>query len=498
MRHHTTLLTDCFPLVALVALTRFFTRSHFLYDIDSVNFALAILKFDPAVYQPHPPGYFLYIILGRLLNLVTGDANAAFVLISIVASCGAAVMIYLLAFNWYGRRAATAAALLFACSPLAWFHGTVALTYMVECFFSTTIGYLGWRLRQGHGSGKALAMTLGIATGFRPSTILFLGPLCLYAMCTRGTKQKIHAALVLAATLLTWLVPMLLLAGGPHRYIDSLLALWSVAPAKNAIWASPIAFSVARFLLVLAITGLCFGAGLAFSFLRTAIPRPSDRGISLFIWIWILPGLLFFTLIFLLFVNSGYLLVLSPPLFAVLGRNIFAWCVRWNSAGYVRNIALLAAAAANTAFFFSAPVYCSLRSVRRFEADLVSFTSAVRRTIAPDSTILIGFDSHFLGYRHAAYYLPEYLTVQYPGLRIAGEPGAFAARNRQTLFLHTLPVNHFQTLALLPLPENKEDTLYLDHVYSRFPNHDLSRIRAGRWSFAIASVSDLTHLFGSL
>src|SRR5215217_8539075 len=42
-----------------------------LEDIDSINFALGLHHFDPALHQPHPPGYPVYIALGRLtLGLV--------------------------------------------------------------------------------------------------------------------------------------------------------------------------------------------------------------------------------------------------------------------------------------------------------------------------------------------------------------------------------------------------------------------------------------------
>src|SRR5712672_1493408 len=37
-----------------------------LEDIDSINFALGLRHFDPAMYQPHPPGYPIYILLGHL------------------------------------------------------------------------------------------------------------------------------------------------------------------------------------------------------------------------------------------------------------------------------------------------------------------------------------------------------------------------------------------------------------------------------------------------
>jgi 4-amino-4-deoxy-L-arabinose transferase-like glycosyltransferase len=118
---------ECALLVSAVVLTRFLFRSHYLYDIDSVNFALALDHFDPTVYQPHPPGYFLYVFLGRLANTIFNDANTALVAISIVASAAAVFLIYLLAENWFGRKAALFAGLIFLFSPLSWFHGTVAL-----------------------------------------------------------------------------------------------------------------------------------------------------------------------------------------------------------------------------------------------------------------------------------------------------------------------------------------------------------------------------------
>ncbi len=164
--------------VFAVALSRFAFRSHLLYDLDSVNFALGIGRFDPRTYQAHPPGYFLYILLGRLINGVVHDANLALVLLSIAASCGTVVLIYRMAFEWFGERAARFAGLLFLFSPLAWFHGTVALTYSVEAFFSALIGYLCWRVSGGNlRLVIPAAIALGVSAGVRPSSFLFLAPL---------------------------------------------------------------------------------------------------------------------------------------------------------------------------------------------------------------------------------------------------------------------------------------------------------------------------------
>jgi hypothetical protein len=74
-----------------VGLSRFAFRSHDLYDLDSVNFALGMTHFDPRLHQPHPPGYFLYICCGRLLAHFIHDPNLALVLLSIAANSGTVV-----------------------------------------------------------------------------------------------------------------------------------------------------------------------------------------------------------------------------------------------------------------------------------------------------------------------------------------------------------------------------------------------------------------------
>src|SRR5438552_16383912 len=100
-------------LTGAVAITRFVFRSHYLYDLDSVNFALAMQRFDPRVHHPHPPGYFLYICLGRLLNVLFHDANLALVVFRLLASCGVSIVIYKMTMYWIGPTATFFASIFF-------------------------------------------------------------------------------------------------------------------------------------------------------------------------------------------------------------------------------------------------------------------------------------------------------------------------------------------------------------------------------------------------
>lgn len=108
-------------LAGAVAITRFVFRSHYLYDLDSVNFALGMQHFDPRIHQPHPPGYFLYICLGRVLNTIFHDANLSLVVVSILASCALAIVLYTMTLEWFGPMAAQFAGVLFLLSPLLGF-----------------------------------------------------------------------------------------------------------------------------------------------------------------------------------------------------------------------------------------------------------------------------------------------------------------------------------------------------------------------------------------
>jgi 4-amino-4-deoxy-L-arabinose transferase-like glycosyltransferase len=302
-------------LACAVAISRFAFRSHDLYDLDSVNFALAMEHFDPRIYQPHPPGYFLYVCLGRLFNLIVHDANLALVLLSIAASCGVILIIYKMTLLWFGPREARFASLLFLCSPLAWFHGTVALTYSVEAFFSALLGYLCWRIDSGNTILIAPAgVILGISAGVRPSSLLFLGPLYLFSVRNAKLNRKLIGVAALVLTLAAWIWPMILASGGFVAYSGALFSLWRLVPAKNTVFNSSPATSIARACTIGFIYLLGFGAA-SFALVQGLRHRVlADPKKTLFTTVWIAPAVCFFTFVFLQFVNSGYLLLMAARL----------------------------------------------------------------------------------------------------------------------------------------------------------------------------------------
>ena len=75
-------------LALLTLLSRWPYRARMLYNWDAVQFALALREFDVAKHQPHPPGYLLYVGLGRLANRSLGDPTLAYVALAMLFSAG--------------------------------------------------------------------------------------------------------------------------------------------------------------------------------------------------------------------------------------------------------------------------------------------------------------------------------------------------------------------------------------------------------------------------
>jgi len=156
-------------LIALLTLlSRIPYRARILYDWDSVQFALALREYDVVKHQPHPPGYILYVALGRLVNAWLDDPTTSYAVLSMTFSALATFITYYLARQLYDRTTALMAAVLLSSSPMFWFLGSVATSYVAEAFFAAAIAYLSYRALNGSEWGSWLgAATLGLAGGLR-------------------------------------------------------------------------------------------------------------------------------------------------------------------------------------------------------------------------------------------------------------------------------------------------------------------------------------------
>jgi hypothetical protein len=335
-------------LLALTAAVRVAWASRTLYTVDSVLFSLATERYDVPALRPHPPGYPVFVFLGWLARKLVPDANGAFVLVSALFSLLAVAALYTLVRAWGSRRAAVAAALLFSFAPTFVFNGVVALSYTAEAAASAGLALLAWRALQRPTPLRLalLGAAWGLAVGIRQSLFLFLGPLVLVPLLDPGLRwagvRTVRRALwtgfpALAAALL-WFLPMVALSGGYAAWKRATDLQSAYVVFADSVWQRGMAAlreHVDRLLYFLHWDWLVLLLGAcALALLAWRRVRPWPRHAGLLLAAWLLPGTLFYLLVFDGWDRGpiGYVLTLLPALYAMAAlagdaalRALAAW-----------------------------------------------------------------------------------------------------------------------------------------------------------------------------
>lgn len=454
-------------LFIITIISRFFLTSNYFFHSDSINFALAIEKYDIAAHQPHPPGYFLYVMLGRLLNLFVADTNKGFVLISILFSGLTIVGVYYLARELYDNKTALLAASLGITSPNLWFHGEVALTYTVEAFFSTLIAFFCWKAWQGEERYMWMtAIALGIAGGIRQNTPVFLLPLWLFSMKGLHRRELFGCLTLFVLASLAWFVPMVWMTGGWEAYISAFTELWLFNTGHNSVfekgWPAFRLFSLTLFGFV--VYGI--GSGIvalaldAYSIVRRRKIATIVRRKVLFFSIWVLPALLFYLLIFIHPANPGYTLIFLPALLimsAAAAGDLVAELEKTIGRG-LRIAVPVGLLSINVLIFFCSPWPISYREIKGHDRYLAAMIDCLRN-LDPQNTAIFLRPYVYYGTRHFMYYLPEFRVYEVD-LTIAatGEiRKIFSGTGRRTFLSDEIVLPENITNFATPLKEDEKE-----------------------------------------
>lgn len=427
----------------VAVLTRIPFASRLLYHMDSVQYALALDHYDIGLHQPHPPGYFLYILLGRVVRLVVDDPNRAFITLSVLFTAGCVVVVYLLARDMFGVRCALLAAVLAITSPNLWFHGAVALNYGLESFFSVTIAYLCWKIaaEKKHAAWLPLAIILALSGGIRQNTPVFLLPLVIYACRQLPLRSLLLGGITFSSVALAWFVPMIHATGGWEAYGSSFRELWHFNTGHNSVFEQGLEVLLVNARTLLGFIACSIGAGVVVAALcgyivvrRRQFER-IDKEKRFFFIFWIMPAFLFYLLIFIHPANPGYVLIITPPLCILLAKTVeflhqeLSPLLSWNW-----NLIIAALLVTVNLYLFLLSAYpISAYIIRRHDCDLALMLKHLN-TFDPATTALFVEPYIFYGFRHVMYYLPEYTAYQ-AEYAVAADGQVrefFGGKNRQT------------------------------------------------------------------
>jgi len=314
-----------------ILLTRIPFVSKYLYEWDSVNYALALEKYDILHHQPHPPGYLFYVGLGKGINQVFNDANNTMIFISVILSILTAILIYFLVKQMFNRPIALSASTLLIFNPLFWFYGEIATIYLSSAFFATLIVYLSYQVFVGNEKFfYPSILALGLAGGFRQDLVILMLPLWLFCLFYYNLNKKriMKTFIVLIPSVLVWFIPTVILAGGYEQYSHlSDLLFWMCVPRTSILFGADLFNKLSNLGVFFSWITLIFGYFGVFILivnnqfnkrknilqLKNAIKTSKGAVLTL----WIVPAALFYFLVHL--PKPGYTLSYLPAFSIVLG-----------------------------------------------------------------------------------------------------------------------------------------------------------------------------------
>lgn len=451
-----------FVLLALLVATRWPIAPKRLYFFDSANFALALENFNPALHQPQPPGYPLFVGFTRLIHVAVADPQRVFLIAGLVASWIALLAIWRIGARMFGGNAGLLAAALLFANPPFWFG---CVTNQIRIFLavgSLGAGLLAWRsLEDGSrpASFYACFAWLGIAAGFRPVETMLLLPLLLWVWARTGSSvRRLGAALVVfCAAVAPSAVVTVNAIGGFHPAVR---LFWDYAHDQfrgtSGLFgaAEPAAFKMAAEAAVW--NGLGALAWIWALPLRATREAFANWGIrTRFLAIWFVPSFLFSALVH---IGDPDQALTSVPILCVCGGAVLASLAKGDTNR--RAWALAGLAVAVCALFFFLPPHWELARATSYRAvaSIARITdgaiAAIGQVSERERSVIIDYGFP-VSYRQISYYFPDDYVVFLPGM-----PASPSSAGDAWVFFHHKMFSAYPHGSEVVLPA-AENTLYL-------------------------------------
>lgn len=308
--------------------------SRWPYNWDAAQFVLALRHYAIGMHQPHPPGYPLFVVLGKLLHLVVSE-NIALVIIAALFGYISVIVLYLFCDQlWRNKLGSSFIAICYMLNPLFWLYRETALTYTVDAAASITVGYLAWLTitRRSRHYVLISSLVLAVAGAVRPSLVVLLLPLFIFQISfhRRNWKLVLVACGILVIGTVAWLIPVVILTGGVWEYITESRNLYGASTVNiNIFEQTKLVFNTVlvslNFILIPLVVSIVLLAIRYKPLWRRFIP------IYIYVAVWVLPALLVYC--FGHFGQLGYALILIPPVYLllifVLQATLDKWIIRW-------------------------------------------------------------------------------------------------------------------------------------------------------------------------
>ena len=192
-------------------------------DPDAMNLAYGMHRFDITHFNPHAPGYLVYVWTLKAVHVLTGggppllERFATVQLVALLFAVAAIGTVYAAARRlMLADGAAGWAALVVALHPILVFHSVDAQTHTSEAFASALLlwGAIGYREQPSWHRALWLGVFLAFGSALRPSFVIFGIPVIIWTVGFRRFADLAMAGLSSLLGAIGWVVPTVHASGG--------------------------------------------------------------------------------------------------------------------------------------------------------------------------------------------------------------------------------------------------------------------------------------------
>jgi hypothetical protein len=192
-------------------------------DPDAMNLAYGMARFDITHFNPHAPGYLVYVWTLRAVHAVTGggsslsDRFATVQLVALLFASASIVTVYAAALRMkLPAGAAGWASMVMAVHPILVFHAVDGQTHTAEAFASALLmlGAIRYMEAPGWRTAVLLGLLLAFGSALRPSFVVFGVPVIVWTVGVRRFRDLMLAGLASIAGAVAWIVPTVEASGG--------------------------------------------------------------------------------------------------------------------------------------------------------------------------------------------------------------------------------------------------------------------------------------------
>lgn len=213
--------------ILLLFLIGILSRMPFVEQIqshwDGPQYSIAIIKYSLQQETPAPPGYPLYIGMGKLIHfLVGGDPHQSLIILSVLFSGIGAAVFYIAGKILFNKPTGVIASGIFLSGSTFYYFGLTPYAYGITPITTTILGLIVYLIIfKSKKIGFFLGTFFSIIIGIRPQEFLLITPLFLLGFYYLPFRQKIIASLSFIIFFLIWFIPFItIVVGGFNKYID--------------------------------------------------------------------------------------------------------------------------------------------------------------------------------------------------------------------------------------------------------------------------------------